>query len=240
MSKEIKIGSHVAVLNDNIQGSVIKIQGDEVLIVDSEGFEWQYKSNELVLYGKQNVLDSVDSFTSLNIEQISEKLINTHLKKGVRVSSINCDLKGVIKERNNNSILVQDEFGFENECYASELVAYDNSLKQDQSIIEKPTPVPHKKSAKLKMKSTATIVDLHNNNPYLDKSDILQNQLQIFQEELEIALQKKQEQIIFIHGKGQGILRDAILSILDEKKLKHKKAPYRQFGQGALVVFLSP
>ena len=95
-----------------------------------------------------------------------------------------------------------------------------------------------------KPKQSAVVeVDLHasellETTAGMSNSDILEYQLAHFREVLEKYKGKKGQKIVFIHGKGEGVLRTAL-----EKELKTKFRPYsfqdasfREYGFGATMV----
>ncbi len=86
-------------------------------------------------------------------------------------------------------------------------------------------------------------IDLHidellDNTNGLSSVDILKYQLEKFNEVMSEYLKKKGQKIVFIHGKGNGILKNAILK---ELKLKYKSvysqdASFREYGYGATMI----
>ncbi len=86
-------------------------------------------------------------------------------------------------------------------------------------------------------------VDLHINQLLdsttgMSNADILEYQLTKFREVLEKMKDRKGQKIVFIHGKGDGVLRNAILT---ELKTKYKNYPcqdasFREYGFGATMV----
>ena len=72
MNKPLQIGSRVSVLNDTIGGKVIAIQGDNITIEDSYGFERVYQKDEIIVYDSR--LDSIGS--KLPVEKESKKKRN--------------------------------------------------------------------------------------------------------------------------------------------------------------------
>lgn len=86
-------------------------------------------------------------------------------------------------------------------------------------------------------------VDLHinellDNTGGMSNSEILNYQLDKFREVLEQYKNRKGQKIVFIHGKGDGVLRKAVL---DELRHKYKNYPYqdasfREYGFGATMV----
>lgn len=94
-----------------------------------------------------------------------------------------------------------------------------------------------------KVKNDIVEVDLHINELLddttgLGNAEMLNYQLDVFRKTLEEYKDKKGQKIVFIHGKGDGVLRRAIL---DELKRKYKNYPsqdasFREYGFGATMV----
>ncbi|WP_243348464.1 DUF2027 domain-containing protein [Parabacteroides sp. FAFU027] len=86
-------------------------------------------------------------------------------------------------------------------------------------------------------------IDLHINNLLdntagLSNADMIQYQMDKFRSVMTENLKIKGSKIVFIHGKGEGVLRKAIL---DELKSKYKSCTYqdasfREYGFGATMV----
>jgi hypothetical protein len=86
-------------------------------------------------------------------------------------------------------------------------------------------------------------VDLHINELLdstagLSHSDILEIQMKKFRDTIEENKSTKGRKIVFIHGKGEGVLRKAIL---EELKAKYKNYPFqdasfREYGFGATMI----
>jgi len=100
-----------------------------------------------------------------------------------------------------------------------------------------PAPVKKEKT------SPVVEVDLHiqqllDSTAGMSNADMLNVQLNKFRQTMEENKNKKGQKIVFIHGKGEGVLRSAILS---ELKLKYKNCPvqdasFREYGFGATMV----
>lgn len=72
----------------------------------------------------------------------------------------------------------------------------------------------------------------------MNNASILQHQLSIFKQTMEAYRAAKGQKLVFIHGKGEGVLRKAII---DELKLRYAKcewqdASFQQYGFGATMV----
>jgi hypothetical protein len=85
-------------------------------------------------------------------------------------------------------------------------------------------------------------VDLHISEILEDQMgmtamQMLQIQLNVFKKELEKAIQQNYASIIFIHGIGKGVLKEAILKELGEYNgIKYYPANFQRYGNGATKV----
>ena len=72
----------------------------------------------------------------------------------------------------------------------------------------------------------------------MDSKDILEYQLDIFHKTMEKYKLKRGQKIVFIHGKGEGVLRQRILWELQRKYKRHhhQDASFKQYGYGATLV----
>ena len=86
-------------------------------------------------------------------------------------------------------------------------------------------------------------VDLHisqliDNTNGLSRADMLNYQLAKFNEVMMANLKRKGQKIVFIHGKGEGVLRAEIEKLLKKKyyKCTYQDASFQQYGFGATQV----
>jgi hypothetical protein len=89
----------------------------------------------------------------------------------------------------------------------------------------------------------AVVVDLHasellDTTAGMSPSDILNYQLDVFRRTLKNYEKKKGTRIIFIHGKGEGVLRKALVNELQYryKSYTYQDASFREYGYGATQV----
>ena len=93
-------------------------------------------------------------------------------------------------------------------------------------------------------KPTVVEIDLHagallDTLVGLDNSDILQYQLKTFHNEMKKYASKKGQKIVFVHGKGNGVLRRAIEKELNTKykaSARFQDASFKEYGFGATLV----
>ncbi len=114
-----------------------------------------------------------------------------------------------------------------------------NALLQKQNT---DTNRPHKKEKPTNKKGIIEI-DLHINELLDDtrgmsNSEMLNYQLDKFREVMEQYKNKREQRIVFIHGKGDGVLRRALLDELKRKypQCRHQDASFQEYGFGATMV----
>lgn len=72
----------------------------------------------------------------------------------------------------------------------------------------------------------------------MDNTAILKYQMEKFNEAMKTVIRKKGQRIVFIHGKGDGVLRKAILTELKTKypTCRWQDASFKEYGYGATMV----
>lgn len=117
----------------------------------------------------------------------------------------------------------------------------DDFKKLVQEKEEKPAP------EKPVQKRTEDIVeiDLHINelidNPAgLSNAEILEIQKEKVESEMKLAIQTGVKKIVFIHGVGQGVLKQEVINLLKTKFKKYyfQDASFKEYGYGATMVIL--
>lgn len=113
----------------------------------------------------------------------------------------------------------------------------------ERAMLEKETPRPRVQPIVKNEKNIIIEIDLHidellDNTNGLSSGDILEYQLKKFNEVMNENKHNKGQKIVFIHGKGDGILKNAVLK---ELKNKYKTAytqdaSFREYGYGATMV----
>lgn len=103
---------------------------------------------------------------------------------------------------------------------------------------QQPTPVHKKKEPNPVIEIDLHIGQLLDNTHGLSNADMLEYQLKKFNEVMQQYAGHKEQKIVFIHGKGEGVLRSAIEKEL-KQKYKHcpfQDASFREYGFGATMV----
>lgn len=111
--------------------------------------------------------------------------------------------------------------------------------EEKEKPADKPAPAKKKESADLKE------VDLHinelvENDVGLEPKELLEIQMNRFRFEMEAAIQDGTHRIVFIHGVGQGTLKNELRRELSSryKKYDYQDASFREYGYGATMVIL--
>lgn len=178
------------------------------------------------------------------------------VKVGDKIKFINEDLTGEVLEVKPKTILVQTSDGFDYEVSPSEIIVVNND--DNIEFIEipnhenkyKPKINPslnkgffNKYLTKYKFEQVVEI-DLHLEELVefpnkLEDWQKLYTQLTHVKKCLQAAMDNRVTRIIFIHGKGTGVLKAELINLLANfDYLTYKDADFRTYGGGAIEVFL--
>lgn len=136
----------------------------------------------------------------------------------------------------------------ENDQAARPLVVDAKKLKQEmmQKLHEdsRPKVSPARKAQESKQdKNAPLVVDLHadallETTAGMSTSDILNYQLETARKTIREHEKEKGKKIIFIHGKGEGVLRHALINELRYrfKNMPYQDASFQEYGYGATQV----
>ncbi|MBO4659656.1 MAG: DUF2027 domain-containing protein [Prevotella sp.] len=139
--------------------------------------------------------------------------------------------------------LVVDAQSLKKEMYASRPAAEKPQGRGDTLLRRYDDAQSKGKAQQRKTDPNIVVVDLHASEVLettagMAPVDILNYQLGIFRQTLEQYKAKKGQKIVFIHGKGEGVLRRAIISELNYryKKYTFQDASFQEYGYGATQV----
>lgn len=113
-----------------------------------------------------------------------------------------------------------------------------SALKEKKDLT--PASEPPKQAANNIVEIDLHINELLETTAGMENKDILEYQLDVFHKTLEKYKLRKGQKIVFIHGKGDGILRQRILWELQTKykRFRHQDASFKQYGYGATMVII--
>ena len=167
-------------------------------------------------------------------------------KIGDKVSLIDENLNGTIKAITDNRVLVAIEDGFDLEVNVLQLVPYHelnfsmpniNHIKREKNDNLEPKKVSKSPKKRTYIEFDLHIDKLHPNWKTLDKSNYLNYQISAAQGKLDFAIKKRIPHFVFIHGVGEGVLKQELHTILGRYDfLVFEDAPYYKYGLGATLV----
>ena len=169
---------------------------------------------------------------------------NNKFNIGDKVSVIDETITGIITSVNGKIVQLKDENDFLYFYNINEIVLLGDNLynnihvsnKDKQKHVVKKNNVKNKKESILE-------VDLHihqitHSNKYLSNTDMLLKQISHAKAKLDFAIKNNIQKIIFIHGKGQGVLKAELINVLKNYPVEIHDASFKKYGQGAMEVFI--
>lgn len=170
---------------------------------------------------------------------------------GDSVETIDDTIKGVVTEIKGAEISIETEEGFPMLYSASDLVKITGSFKVSNYEIaqiksEKELPKKRKStSIKSKERNAPKMeVDLHvhqitNSEKGMNSHDKLNLQLETAKRQLEFAIRKRIQKVVFIHGVGEGVLKEELKYLFGRyENVKYYDADYQKYGLGATEVYI--
>ncbi|WBL23576.1 Smr/MutS family protein [Zunongwangia sp. HRR-M8] len=178
------------------------------------------------------------------------------LKKGDVVHVLDDDIEGVIVELSGSVATIETTDGFPMSFELKDLVKIERNndplLDVEQEVIRR--ALEEKENFKKNRKRTiskkkekqipAMEVDLHiekllPSKRGLSNHDILTKQIDTARGQLEFAIRKRIQRIVFIHGVGEGVLKAELEYLFGRyDNVKFYDANYQQYGLGATEVYI--
>ncbi len=176
------------------------------------------------------------------------------MKKGDRVSVLDDAISGVVTAIDGQKVSITTTDGFEMDFEKRELIVIDGSISKREMaqmdlsgiLSEKQESKPGKtKRTKPKERNLPPMeVDLHINQLVpktrgMDNYEMLTIQLDTAKRQLDFAISKRIQKIVFIHGVGEGVLKTELEYLFNRyENLKFYDADYQKYGRGATEVYI--
>ena len=173
-----EIGTVVTLIDDNLTGNVVSVDGKLIGIQDDERKVYQFHENELV--ARKEDQHELSKFMDINNPLLKAKTQESTSKKS-----------GFLKDKN--------EIVFEVDLHINQLVV---------------------------------------NTKNMDSYDMLSQQLNTAKRKLEFAISKRFSKVVFIHGVGEGVLKNELHSLLRRYSVEFYDASYQKYGLGATEVYI--
>ncbi|MBD0831780.1 Smr/MutS family protein [Aestuariibaculum sediminum] len=176
-------------------------------------------------------------------------------KIGDKVLVLDENMSGVVTVIKNDQVTIETEDGFFLNFNESELIgvkskndlAVDLDLGIGLAIREKEQQRKHKNQGKRKAKERyepTMEVDLHihqlvKSSRGMTNHDMLTLQLDTARRQLEFAIKKRIQKVVFIHGVGEGVLKVELEYLFGRyNNVKYYDANYQKYGLGATEVYI--
>lgn len=172
---------------------------------------------------------------------------------GDKVSVLDDDISGIIVEIKNDNIGVETSDGFILEFKSNELIK-SKSFSSDiftndnlDDVIKEKEHHSVKQSVRKKPKERnlpTMEVDLHihkltGSNKRMSNYDMLTLQLDTAKRQLEFAMRKRIQKVVFIHGVGEGVLKMELETLFRRyENIKYYDADLQKYGNGATEVYI--
>lgn len=225
----------------------------DYLYLSAEGKSWTLRSRGTVAPNMKQHLEEFDKSALNGMEHVAVQLLAYKDDRAFLLkNAVSMELRVDTVKFYKLHTFQQTDF-FAEPALMYDVVRDDESVKQvfvsaddiREALLQKTVPDQPKvpKKHQPKVKNDIVEVDLHihellDDTNGMSNSEMLNYQLDVFHKTLNEYKNKKGQRIVFIHGKGDGVLRRAIL---DELKRKYKNyssqdASFREYGFGATMV----
>ena len=170
---------------------------------------------------------------------------------GDKVEVLDEAISGRVESIDGDVATLMTDEGFPLKYNLKELVKVEKGIKVSNFEViqvknEKEQP-KKKRSPSMKPKernAPKMEVDLHvhqlvKSSKGLSNFDILNLQLETAKRQLDFAMQKRIQKVVFIHGVGEGILKEELYYLFKKyDNLKYYDADYQKYGLGATEVYI--
>ena len=172
---------------------------------------------------------------------------------GDRVEAIDDIFSGVVREVKKGLVTVESSDGFLLEYSPGQLMlspdpgqirvsnreAAEASSDKERAKPKRHRPVKRKERQAPKMEVDLHIHQLVPSTRGMNKYDILNLQLEAARKQLEFAIEKRIQKVVFIHGVGEGIQKEELKYLFNRyENLRFYDADYQKYGLGATEVFI--
>lgn len=126
------------------------------------------------------------------------------------------------------------------------LLVVDSKRMKEQMYNKQEPVVRNERKAQQKKDDGTLVVDLHadellETTTGMNAADILHYQIDYFKKVMDAHKKQKGQKVVFIHGKGEGVLRQALLHELRYryKTCRWQDASFQEYGYGATLVTIA-
>ena len=221
--------------------------------LSAEGKTWKNRSHGLIEPNTKLLLESFTKDILNELEHVAVQLVAFKDGKPFALKPVvNVELRIDTVKFYKLHTFRESDF-FEEPALIHDIVVNDTATRQvfvaaediqtvllQKKDVEKPRAQPIVKRG---IQNGIIEIDLHigellDDAHGMSNAEILGYQLDKFREVMEKYKTKREQKIVFIHGKGDGVLRKALLDELKRKytTCRHQDASFQEYGFGATMV----
>ena len=185
-------------------------------------------------------------------ERKQKKMPMKTFEIGDNVEALDDIIKGVVIAVDSNGYTVETSEGFSMRYTGAEIIKiseddrfsvsnYDVAkVKSQKENFKKgkPQTVKPKERNAPKMEVDLHIHQLVPSNKGMTNHEILNIQVDTAKRQLEFAIRKRIQKVVFIHGVGAGVLKEELHYLFGRYEVKHYDADYKKYGLGATEVYI--
>ncbi|MBC9797373.1 Smr/MutS family protein [Sinomicrobium weinanense] len=175
------------------------------------------------------------------------------IKVGDRVETIDDSLAGKVTAIREGVLYILTDDGFELELSQGEVVKINDPSLLQKAPLDVDKHLPEKEGGRRRRKATfkpkerdapRMEVDLHIHQLVpstrgMTSHDMLTIQLDTARRQLEFAIRKRIQKVVFIHGVGEGVLKTELEYLFGRyDNVKFYAADFRKYGLGATEVYI--
>ena len=178
-----------------------------------------------------------------------------NFKVGDKVSVLDDNISGIVIKIIGTTITLESMDGFEFEFEAHELMlsndqklsmsffreqSLDEVLKEKEASKKRIVPkIKPKERVQPPMEVDLHIHQLTNSSKHLSNHEMLTLQLDTAKRQLDFAIRKRIQRVVFIHGVGEGVLKTELEFLFSKyDNVKYYDADYKKYGVGATEVYI--
>lgn len=176
------------------------------------------------------------------------------IQVGDLVSVLDEPLTGTVISISSANLVLETEDGFEMTFAIKEVVKIESDIEimpsydeVERNIKEKNVFVKKEKRP-IKVRKTKEQppmeIDLHidkliKSTRGMTNHDIVTMQLETAERQLRFAIEKRIQKVVFIHGVGQGVLKEELRYVFGKyDNVKISEADYKRYGVGAMEIYI--
>ncbi|MCP4976418.1 MAG: Smr/MutS family protein [Maribacter sp.] len=172
---------------------------------------------------------------------------------GDRVEVLDENLSGVVVAVSSSDVTIETEDGFMMKYAPNELVNISEvntirvtnyevaQIKAEKEIAKKknkPIVKPKERNAP-KMEVDLHINQLVKSPKGMSNHEMLNIQMETAKRQLEFAIRKRIQKVVFIHGVGEGVLKEELKFLFGRyDNIKYYDADYQKYGLGATEIYI--